>query len=171
MTVSPPRRNPAPAPTQAEINRIAARLDGLISDLVDVQLRAGFIGLPGDRYNTGESVAEIAASHEYGLGVPRRPFMTIAIRGPAREQIVRLVTADARQYVIGNVRPSLVVRRAGIALVSAIKGAINSNLPPPNSPETIAAKRSSKTLIDTGVMLNAVRAAVDVVGHPPEIVG
>ena len=171
MTVTPVRRQVAPTPTQADVNRIAARLDGLISDLVDVQLRAGFVGLPGDRYNTGESVAEIAASHEYGLGVPRRPFMTIAIRGPAREQIVRLVTADARQYVIGNVRPSLVVRRAGIALVSAIKGAINSNLPPPNSPETIAAKRSSKTLIDTGVMLNAVRAAVDVPGHPPEVVG
>jgi hypothetical protein len=169
--VTPVRRQVAPTPTQADINRIAARLDGLISDLVDVRLRAGFVGLPGDKYNTGESVAEIAASHEYGLGVPRRPFMTLAIKGPAREQIVRMVTADARQYVLGNVRPSLVVRRAGIALVSAIKGAINSNLPPPNSPETIAAKRSSQTLIDTGVMINSVRAAIDVAGQPPEVIG
>lgn len=161
----------APTPSPADVAQIVARLNAMVSDLVDVKIRAGFVGLPGDRYNTGETVAEIAASHEFGIGVPRRPFMTRAIRGAARDEVVRLVTADARRYVQGQIPASRVVRRAGVALVSAIKGEINANLPPPNSPETIAAKQSSKTLIDTGVMLNAVRAAVDVPGHPPEVVG
>lgn len=161
----------APTPSPADVARIVALLNAMVRDLVDVKIRAGFVGLPGDRYNTGETVAEIAASHEFGIGVPRRPFMTRAIRGAARDEVVRLVTADARRYVQGQIPASRVVRRAGVALVSAIKGEINANIPPPNSPETIAAKRSSKTLIDTGVMLNAVRAAVDVPGHPPEVVG
>lgn len=167
----PSSRQVAPTPSPADVARIVARLDAMVRDLVDVRIRAGFVGLPGDKYNTGETVAEIAASHEFGIGVPQRPFMTRAIRGAARGEVVRLVTADARRYVQGQIPASRVVRRAGVALVSAIKGEINSNLPPPNSPETIAAKRSSQTLIDTGVMLNAVRAAVDVPGHPPEVVG
>lgn len=161
----------APTPSPADVAALVARLDAMISDLVEVRLRAGFVGLPGDRYATGETVAEIAAKHEFGIGVPQRPFMTRAIRGASRDRIVDVVTADARRYVQGQIPASRVVRRAGVALVSAIKGEINSNLPPPNSPETIAAKRSSQTLIDTGVMLNAVRAAVDVPGHPPEVVG
>jgi hypothetical protein len=169
--VAAPRRQVAPTPSPADVARIVARLDAMVRDLVDVRIRAGFVGLPGDRYITGETVAEIAASHEFGFGVPQRPFMSRAIRGAARGEVVRLVTADARRYVQGQIPASRVVRRAGIALVSAIKGEINANIPPPNSPETIAAKRSSQTLIDTGVMLNAVRAAVDVVGHPAEVVG
>jgi hypothetical protein len=167
----PPTRQVAPTPSAADVARIVARLDAVVSDLVDVELRAGFVGLPGDRYNTGESVAEIAAKHEYGIGVPRRPFMTRAIRGQARDQIVRIVTADARRFLAGSVRASYVVRRAGVALVAAIKNEINSDIPPPNSQETKDRKGSSRTLIDTGVMLNSVRAAIDVAGQPSEVIG
>jgi len=161
---------PAPTPSAEDVARLVARLDAIVTDLTSIRLRVGFVGLPGDRYNTGESVAEIAASHEYGLGVPTRPFMSIAVH-EYRNQWVRVATSEARRYVRGDVAASHVVRRIGIAMVAGVKAAINSNIQPPNSPERIEEKRSSRTLIDTGVMLNSVRAAVDVPGHPSEIIG
>lgn len=49
-----------------------------------------------------------------------------------------------------------VVERAAIQIENAVKEKILSDIQPPNSPMTIALKKSSKTLIDSGAMLGSV---------------
>ena len=53
-----------------------------------------------------------------------------------------------------------VVKKAGVNLRNEIVKKIHSNIPPPNAPSTIKAKKSSKTLIDTGEMWRSVDTQV-----------
>ena len=49
-----------------------------------------------------------------------------------------------------------VMYNAGMDLRNAIIRKINSNIPPPNAPSTVKKKKSSKTLVDSGNMINSV---------------
>ena len=53
-----------------------------------------------------------------------------------------------------------VVRKAGVKLRNKIIEKINSNIPPPNAPSTIKAKKSTHTLIDTGTMRRSIDTQV-----------
>ncbi|HOL44375.1 MAG TPA: hypothetical protein PK659_09005 [Methanothrix sp.] len=49
-----------------------------------------------------------------------------------------------------------IILNAAMDLRNEIVKKINSNIPPPNKPSTIKQKGSSKTLVDTGNMINSV---------------
>lgn len=132
-----------------------------IGNLRGAVISAGFTGDPARATHgaAGETVASVAYANEYGVGVPERPFMRITNARDRRawfKGAAQIVQGQAR----GAERQERGIRRLGLMMISGFKRTIRDGVAPPNSPETIARKGSSKTLIDTGQMINSIRADI-----------
>ena len=114
----------------------------------------------GRKKKAGLSMPEIAAANEFGTNtIPARPFM----RTSSDENKQRIDTAIQGEYVKITQGKSTVKRSLtalGVFMVDKIKMKIRAIQSPPNSPRTIAKKKSSKPLIDFGQMIQSVHAKV-----------
>jgi hypothetical protein len=100
------------------------------------------------------TVAEIAALHEFGLGVPRRSMLAATFELNAAKY------SDAMRKIGNGVTTGRIdVRRGldllGIMVVGDVQKRIAAGIAPPNSPRTIKQKGSSIPLIATGQMRQA----------------
>lgn len=126
-----------------------------------ITVAVGFF--PGAKYETGAPVAGVAAVHEFGIGVPARPFMrpTIAANATGRwsQAIAQSLqggkTLDQVAHVFGNFARG------------DIQEAIARLTSPPLSEATLYARRhratpnqSTKPLVDTRIMLPSVQYEV-----------
>lgn len=108
----------------------------------------------------GITNAALASIHEYGLGnAPARPWIGPPFRAKRADYLKRLV--KAYKQAVQNANASLVERelgRLGLQMVADIKNYVTQGpgVPPPNAPSTIAAKGSSRPLVDTSGMVNSV---------------
>ena len=94
-------------------------------------------------------VADVAARHEFGIGVPERPFFRKAI-SVSEDSLVDLCV---REVDPSNIMVSAsLAGRVGELLKGTVQDFITLVSTPPNAPRTIAAKGSSNPLIDTGVL-------------------
>ena len=104
----------------------------------------------------GKSMATIAAENEFGTNrIPARPFLSTSF-DENRQRIINLIDSEYGKILDGEstVRKSLnLLGVFGVGLVQQKIRAIHS---PPNSPRTIAIKKSSKPLIDFGQMIQSV---------------
>jgi len=114
------------------------------------------VGVQQGADNDGQQIAEYAAYNEFGTeSIPERSFM----RSAFDENLAELKQDMDTQY--GRVQAGQITVRTALGLVGLrhqdqIKNKIDTNIPPPNSPVTIAKKGSSHTLIDTGAMKNSI---------------
>lgn len=101
------------------------------------------------------TVAQIAAVQEFGNShVHERSFMRSALARNAK-QFKRLTKKVALQVMDGKVGKN---KGLGILcqwVIDRFANEIESSVPPPNAPSTIARKGSSHTLIDSGQMKNS----------------
>jgi hypothetical protein len=111
----------------------------------------------GRKIPGGVSIAQYAAENEFGTKyIPERSFM----RSSFDENLPLIEAFVIRQtgFVIdGTIDPIEMLKRIGLVMQSNITTKIRQIVSPPNSPRTIAIKKSSKPLIDTGFMINAIR--------------
>lgn len=121
------------------------------------------VGFHADKKNQrpdGELNAEIAAKNHFGVGVPARPFLDVAIA----KNKPRLIRA-AQESIENGANLGTTMDAVGAMAVGAVQSYISETfIPPPNSPETIKRKGSSHPLIDTGQMRQAItfkRARMD----------
>ena len=120
------------------------------------------VGIHADKFSKGESIAYYGAVNEFGTDdghIHERPFM----RSSFDENISAINEDLALQYHLVMMGQSTVKRGlsiVGMKHVSRIKTKITSNIQPANAPSTIKRKKSSRTLIDTGAMLNSVHYVV-----------
>jgi hypothetical protein len=122
-------------------------------------LRVGFLEgatYPADakRHRKGGlHVATVAFWNEFGTRTaPPRPFFRTMIKKKSPgwgRSLARILQNN--QY---NSHKSMALMGVGIS--QQLQNSINSNIPPPNAPYTVAKKGFSRTLIDTGVMLRSV---------------
>ena len=118
------------------------------------------IGIHEDKYNNGLSVAEYAAYNEFGtIDIPERSFMRSTF-----DESHQKINADMAKYYQQVKDGKIGVHRAlsliGMKHAQDIQNKIGSNIQPANSEATIARKKSSKTLIDTGIMRQSIRYLV-----------
>lgn len=118
------------------------------------------VGFPKGRsqaYPEGEEVAQVAGSHVYGLGVPKRDFM-----GYAKSDIIAQTKPILRK--IGEAESESQVNAlqnaAGLKAQAIIQQSIIDLSDPSNSPKTIEKKGSDNPLIDTGHMKDSVTFVV-----------
>lgn len=135
-----------------------------------------------DKYPKGTPVTlgEVAIANEFGVGVaggatdfgdeifggqrqgagskhfiPERSFIRSTVDAHAKGDWARESEA-LKKAVIDGMTVDTALKRMGMLIKSAIQAKIRSNVPPPNAPATIDRKGSSKTLIDTGQLLNSI---------------
>ena len=118
-----------------------------------VDIKIGFFG----------DFAELAAIHEYGLGVPARSFFAIAV--PEMEKAA--VTILRRH--LNPLKPELPMRVAnmiGAACQKIIQESIDTVSGPPLDPETIRQRRSGSVqmLVETGRLRAAATWKISVGG-------
>jgi hypothetical protein len=117
--------------------------------------------IKGDREKEGGlSLPQIAAANEFGTkSIQARPFMSTSF-DENRTKINQFVQAQYGLVLDGKSNAAVALGRVGLAMVGLIQRKIREIRYPPNSPRTIAIKRSSKPLIDFGQMVQSVREKV-----------
>ena len=104
-------------------------------------------------------IIQVAAVHEFGSparNIPERSF----VRTSFDENFQALQEFKKKQaaLVIEGKQSALTgITKIGEWLTNKTKLKINSNVPPPLKPLTIARKHSSRTLIDTAQMINSIQ--------------
>ena len=122
--------------------------------------------IPGDPTEPG-TIAHYAAINEFGSDkIPERSFIrstmtarsaayTAAMDGAIRRAITTgLDRGDALRMIEAS------LQKLGIIVVGDIQNTISSGIDPANAPSTIAQKGSSKPLIDTGALRQAITSRV-----------
>lgn len=109
------------------------------------------------------TVAEVAAFHELGLGVPERSFVRAWFEAN-HQQVLQDLRAGLQQIVLGRLTPEQVTDLIGQKCVAGIRARIQSGIDPPLAESTIARKGSSTPLIDTGQLWSAISYEVRRVG-------
>lgn len=115
------------------------------------------VGIIGDGDN-----AMIATIHEYGApkaGIPERSFIR---RTFANEDVIKqkkeMCAKLSKQILAGKMEVGQALGLLGAFGANAVKRTIDDGegVPPPLKPATIARKGSSRPLVDTGQMRNAI---------------
>lgn len=103
------------------------------------------------------SNATIAAAHEFGVSghIPERSFLRSTLnenKVNASKLLIRELKADIAQGHFSD-RPFAIV---GEKLAGEVKRKIQAGINPSLDPKTVKRKKSSKPLIDTGSLLQAI---------------
>lgn len=108
---------------------------------------------------TMAEVIEIAAVHEFGA--PKRNIPMRAFLRPSFDEnfddLQEFKKKQAKLVIEGEQTALVGMSKIGEWLTNKTKEKIASGIPPELSPATIKRKGSTKTLIDTGQMLNSVQ--------------
>lgn len=102
-----------------------------------------------------ETVGQIAAAHEYGLGVPERTWLRgwfDAHQAEIKEDLRKI----SRGVIMGRFTQDDGLEILGVKYAGQIQARMATSIPPPLAPATVARKGSSVSLIDTGQMRSAV---------------
>jgi hypothetical protein len=112
----------------------------------------------------GLSVAELAAVLHYGTedgSIPARPFLAMAF-DEQREELSKLGGELMSEVLEGKMDSGRALGLMGAKLAAEAKKVISTgDKLQANSPATVAAKGSSRPLVDTGRLLNAITWAID----------
>lgn len=113
-------------------------------------------GFPKGRLNTphyenGESIIDVAIKNNYGMGVPRRDFMTPSSKKWMKffSESLDIVRRDMLDNKLDSDKFLKAMGQKGSDIISKEIIALDT---PPNAPSTIAKKGSSNPLVDTGAM-------------------
>lgn len=118
------------------------------------------VGILEGSQNKDATIAEYAAANEYGTeNIPERSFMRSSF-DENLGNIQRDMNNEAGKVMRGERDILSALGVVGMKHQARVKRKIGSNIQPANHPETIARKKSSRTLIDTGAMLNSVQYLV-----------
>lgn len=114
----------------------------------------------GTDHGDGLTVAQLATIHEFGLGVPQRSFIRAWFDTKGREAMGAIAAARMQAAIEAGGTPkdfSRAAQQIGIRARSQMVAFIDNQGVYQNlSPETIRRKKSSKALIDTGVLKGAI---------------
>ena len=120
------------------------------------------VGILEGSQNEGTSIAEYASYNEFGTDdVPSRPFMAMSF-----DENVAEINSDfqrqSKRLVTGEVTAEQALTIIGQKHAGRVQNVITGrDIAPALAPSTIAAKKgSTKTLVDTGAMVNAVQIEI-----------
>lgn len=114
------------------------------------EVAVGFPKGKAQAYPDGTPLAEVAAAHVYGVGVPKRDFMAMSRDGIAEK------TAPIIAKALEVENPESMYNAAGLSAQDEIRNSITVLDSPPNSPATIMKKGFDNPLVETSHMVQSV---------------
>jgi len=146
----------------ANVKDIDRGWNNILRELEKAKQMEVAVGILEGSQNEGTSIAEYAAYNEFGTdNIPSRPFMAMSF-----DENVAAIDSDfrtqSRRLVAGEVTADQALTIIGQKHASRIQNTITGrDILPALAPSTIAAKKgSTKTLVDTGAMANAVQIEI-----------
>lgn len=138
------------------------RIQRDLAEMNGMATAVGYLESTDAREDGKATNAQIGAANEFGVpskGIPERSHIRSTIDENAREyrQLGKHLTGMVTD---GDLSPKHAHEILGMRVVADIKRTIQHGVPPPNKPATIKAKGSSKTLIASGQMDNAITSEV-----------
>lgn len=135
-----------------------AKLIGQVEKLEKMYVKAG---LCAKDVETNADILERAIYNEFGTAfIPARPFLRITDRENRKKWAKRFCIHVKNGIRSGNLNAERIYEDMGNTMFADILATIDSNVPPPNSPETIRRKLKRgaipQTLVDTGQMRKAI---------------
>ena len=127
-----------------------------------VKAKAGIFGAKGDEQHdekSGLTDSQLAAIHEFGLGVPERPFLRSWFDGN-KKAIRQKLQEVAHEVVGGKMDVYQAMEEYGQWAEQELGAYLEAGIPYPLSDYTIAKKGSSTPLIDTTNLFHALTHAV-----------
>jgi hypothetical protein len=133
------------------------RLQKELAKLAHADISLGVQGSEASQMHgtSNATVADIAAFHEFGLGVPQRSFL----RGWAdedKDRIAKVMQNVLKVVTKGKMSAEQGLNQAGAIFVGWIQLRISNRIPPPLASSTIARKKSDVPLIDTGQLRSSI---------------
>jgi hypothetical protein len=141
----------------------SALMDRLLKELPKLKKAYVTVGFHDDagQYDDGTQVIEVALWNEFGTrSMPQRSFIRSAI-----EENVDKINQWREDALVNIIENGWDVKKAldglGFNIQVLIQNKIKSNVPPPNAPSTVAAKRREgssnwgHTLMDTELMIQS----------------
>ena len=119
---------------------------------------------PGSGHDAATYMSEIiavGAVHEFGApekNIPERPFIRTSFDDNF-QALQEFKKTQAALVIEGKQTAAIGIAKIGEWMTNKTKLKINSNIPPKLSPFTIKRKHSSRSLIDTGQMINSIQHA------------
>lgn len=125
------------------------------------------VGIPDstpERDDGEMSNAQLGYIHEFGSpaqNIPARPFLVPGVND-AKSAVAKQMEAGIKKTLTGDKSAAdKALHAAGLTAENAAKAKINSNVPPPLSPRTLAQRRArgvtrENTLVDTGQLRNSI---------------
>lgn len=110
------------------------------------------------------SIIDVAIKNNYGIGVPRRDFMTPAVK-KWQKYINESLETLKKEIEDGRVDGDKFLKLMGLKGADLISQSIIDLKVPPNSPYTIEMKGSSNPLVDSGDMSRAPRYEIRKAGN------
>lgn len=150
----------------AQLKVTQDRVDEVLRMVASIDRYAIFVGFPGEtqsRSEGGINNPTLAYIHEHGApaaNIPARPFLEPGIAN-AEGEILKAFEDGVRGALKGS--PSALqnsLHMAGIIAVRAVQDKITAGPFAPLQPRTVARKKSSRPLIDTGQLRQAVSYVV-----------
>lgn len=122
------------------------------------------VGLPSDigEYKDGTSILMVGASHEYGLGVPRRSFLRVPMQ--VKKNQINFAIKGAFKSILKGGDAILNLNKVGLIAQNISKSSFETQgfgKWKKLSKKTELEKGSSKILIDTGRLVQSVTYWVD----------
>jgi len=125
------------------------------------------VGLPKEKvgstiYGDGETVISVGASHEYGIGVPRRSFLRLPFRAK-KDELAAAMALQFKDVFEHGKKAERALGLIGVQAVDISKGAFTTRgygQWPDITQGTKDAKGSSQVLIDTGTLRNSITYVV-----------
>lgn len=115
--------------------------------------------IDGGMHSSGFSLAELLAVHEFGSKdgrIPAREPLASTFR-ESKDGLVKMLGQIAKGVVADTLTPEQGLDRLGLWGATEVKRRISSGkIEPGNAASTIARKGSSKPLVDTGQLVNAI---------------
>jgi hypothetical protein len=108
------------------------------------------------------TVADVATWNEFGTGtIPQRSFIR-AWFDESQDFVRETLRSQMALVAAGKLDAAKAAERVALVCEGAMKKRIARGIPPPNAPETVRRKGSSKPLINRGQLRNAIRGKVTI---------
>lgn len=145
-----------------DVRDIDHGFDKLIRGMEGLDSHSVKVGIQSDAgEHDGVDLVDIAVWNEFGTKtIPARPFMRHTAENQA-DNASKVGDRYVGLVIEGKLNPVEVYKRIGEWYQGVQRDAVRSGPWVPNAPSTIAKKGSSRPLIDTGKMVNAIRYEVE----------
>jgi hypothetical protein len=116
----------------------------------------------GDKYPDHDAtVGQVAMWNEFGTqDIPARSFLRDWADENA-EKIAKQIGADYMRVLFADEDEEAALEKRGSEYSRQIVGRIKRRIPPPNSPKTLARKKGTTPLIDTGLLVKSIKGKVE----------